>query len=134
LTILYVRYILNIDIYLYQYAASISGGNNMNNSDYVLAFKALADETRLSIVKLLTDGELCGCKILENFDITQPTLSYHMKALCDSGLVGVRRDGSWMRYSLNKDLFGNIRDMFEELCLADFSRQAECDCEENSST
>lgn len=75
----------------------------MNTADFVLLFKALADETRLKIVEMLCDGELCACKILENFNITQPTLSYHMKILCDSGLVEGKKLGTWMHYSINKD-------------------------------
>ncbi|HEX3045244.1 MAG TPA: metalloregulator ArsR/SmtB family transcription factor [Bacillota bacterium] len=67
----------------------------------VPVFKALADETRLKIIGLLTGGELCACKILEEFQITQPTLSYHMKILVESGLVQGKRDGAWMRYTLN---------------------------------
>jgi len=70
---------------------------------YVPALKALADETRLKIVDMLSCGELCACKILESFQITQPTLSYHMKILCDSEVVTGRREGSWMYYRLNPD-------------------------------
>lgn len=77
------------------------GDKIMTHADYVLIFKALADETRLKIVEMLSDGELCACKILEQFHITQPTLSYHMKILCDSGLVISRRDGAWIRYTIN---------------------------------
>ena len=71
--------------------------------EYTLKMKALADETRLKIFAMLAAGELCACKILEEFNITQPTLSYHMKILCDSGLIRSRRDGVWMKYSINKD-------------------------------
>ncbi len=74
----------------------------MSCSDYALVFKALADETRLKIIKMLTEGELCACKILEGLLISQPTLSYHMKILILSGLVKGRKEGSWMRYSLDK--------------------------------
>ena len=59
----------------------------MNNKDYVIVFKALADETRLAILDMLSKEELCACHILQEFEITQPTLSYHMKILVDSGLV-----------------------------------------------
>ena len=102
----------------------------MNYADYVLIFKALADETRLKIVKMLFSGELCACKILENFKITQPTLSYHMKTLCDSGLVEGRRDGAWMKYSINMDSFQSIKKLFDTI---DQSRDLEksCDCGEN---
>lgn len=101
----------------------------MNHSEYVLIFKALADETRLKIVELLGSGELCACKILENFNITQPTLSYHMKSLCDSGLVEGKRDGAWMRYSLNIDVFESVRNLFTGFCMADKENQPDCDCE-----
>ena len=73
-----------------------------NYSQYVAFLKAIADETRLEILTMLSGGQLCACKILEHFNITQPTLSYHMKILCDSGLVLSRRDGSWTRYRLNR--------------------------------
>jgi len=67
-------------------------------------FKALADETRLKIINMLTEsGELCACKILENFNITQPTLSYHMRILTDSGLVVGNKDGSWIKYRINSE-------------------------------
>jgi ArsR family transcriptional regulator, arsenate/arsenite/antimonite-responsive transcriptional repressor len=70
--------------------------------------KALADETRLQIVLMLAGGELCACKIQEKFNFTQPTLSYHMKILTDCGLVRGRREGAWMRYTLNKAEFNNM--------------------------
>ncbi|WP_010244152.1 ArsR/SmtB family transcription factor [Acetivibrio cellulolyticus] len=65
-------------------------------------FKALSDPNRLMIVDMLAKGELCACKILDEMKITQPTLSHHMKILCESGLVNGRRDGIWMRYSINR--------------------------------
>ena len=64
--------------------------------------KALGDTNRLMIVDLLTGGELCACKILEKFNITQPTLSHHMKALCGCGLVTGRKQGKWTYYSISK--------------------------------
>ena len=60
------------------------------------------------IVDMLSCGELCACKILEKFDITQPTLSHHMRILCDCGLVKGRKEGKWTHYSLDK---GKMRDM-----------------------
>ena len=44
---------------------------------------------------------MCACRLLEQFSITQPTLSHHMKVLCDCGLVNVRKEGKWSHYSLN---------------------------------
>jgi len=76
---------------------------------YALMMKALGDETRLKIFHMLAQGELCACKVLEEFHITQPTLSYHMKILCDSGLVNGRRDGIWMRYTINKEAYDRLK-------------------------
>lgn len=92
-----------------------AGTIQKNHGCYVVLLKALADETRLKIVDMLSNGELCACNILESFDITQPTLSYHMKILCDSGLVESRRDGVWMRYSLNRQTLGALRGLFDEI-------------------
>nr|WP_312579182.1 metalloregulator ArsR/SmtB family transcription factor [Sedimentibacter sp.] len=71
---------------------------------YALILKALSDETRIEIFDMLSkDDELCACNILDKFAITQPTLSHHMKTLCDSGLVNSRKDGIWMKYTINRD-------------------------------
>ncbi len=72
-------------------------------AEYIPVIKALSDETRLKIVDMISCGEMCACKILEQFSITQPTLSYHMKILTECGIVIGRRDGAWMHYSLNAE-------------------------------
>ncbi|MGB7604432.1 MAG: metalloregulator ArsR/SmtB family transcription factor [Lutisporaceae bacterium] len=90
---------------------------NKNYGEYVLYMKALADETRVKIFDMLSEGELCACKILEDFNITQPTLSYHMKILCDSGLVNSRRDGVWMKYSINKNSLDSLKGLFDDINL-----------------
>jgi ArsR family transcriptional regulator len=64
---------------------------------------------------MLPCGELCACIILEKFNITQPTLSHHMKTLCDSGLVNGRKQGKWMYYSLNESMFNDIKIFLEEI-------------------
>ncbi|AHM58038.1 transcriptional regulator, ArsR family (plasmid) [Peptoclostridium acidaminophilum DSM 3953] len=89
-----------------------------NYSQYVVFLKAIADETRLEILTMLSGGQLCACKILEHFNITQPTLSYHMKILCASGLVEGVKDGIWMRYSLNKENIDALKDLFDEIGLS----------------
>ena len=88
-----------------------------NYGEYALLMKALADETRVKIFDMLSEGELCACKILEDFNITQPTLSYHMKILCDSGLVNGRRDGVWMKYSISKSHFDSLKNLFHSIGL-----------------
>lgn len=72
-------------------------------SEFDRLFKAIGDVTRLKIVDMLSCGEKCACELLSGLNITQPTLSYHMKNLTEAGLVSVRKDGSWMRYSINED-------------------------------
>jgi len=82
-------------------------------NDFVQMFKGLADETRLKIIDMLSSGELCACKILEEFDITQPTLSYHMKILTDCGLVNARREGAWMKYTINNENFKKLKEILK---------------------
>ena len=65
-------------------------------------FKALSDKNRLMIVDMLSCGEICACHILEKLNITQPTLSHHMRILSDCGLVKERKVGKWMYYSLDE--------------------------------
>lgn len=73
----------------------------MTYEEYAEICKALGDPTRAHIFDMLKGGEMCACKILDAFSITQPTLSYHMKMLSDSNLVKVEKDGKWNHYSLN---------------------------------
>ncbi len=73
-------------------------------------FKALSDPNRIKIMEMLRDGELCACRILEEFDFTQPTLSHHMSVLSKCGLVTSRKDGQWTHYSINRDKVSEIID------------------------
>lgn len=63
-------------------------------------FKALCDERRLKILELLKTGEKCACVLIDNMNIGQSALSYHMKILCDSGIVISRQEGKWTHYKL----------------------------------
>ena len=75
-------------------------------NDLVIIFKALSDETRLRIIKLLEGGELCVCDITAALDMVQPKVSFHLSALKEAGLTKDRKSGKWIHYSLNeKDLF-----------------------------
>ena len=62
-----------------------------------IIFKALCDEKRLSILELLKGGEKCACVLMEELNIAQSALSYHMKILCESGIVTSRQEGKWSR-------------------------------------
>lgn len=79
--------------------------------------KALSDPKRLKIVDMLSRDELCACVILEEFHITQPTLSHDMKVLVESGLVNDRREGKNIYYSIDKDAYielsESLRSVFE---------------------
>lgn len=65
-------------------------------------FKALCDPKRLAILEQLRGGEKCACVLLEPMELTQSGLSYHMKILCDSGLVTSRQEGKWTHYRLSE--------------------------------
>ncbi len=88
----------------------------------VKRIKALADENRLAIMLSLQHGEKCGCVLLEELNITQSTLSHHMKLLCDSYLVTGRKEGKWMYYSVSPEGVAAFREM-----IATYAR---CDCED----
>ena len=65
-------------------------------------FKALCDERRQRILELLQGGEKCACVLIDEMDMPQSSLSYHMKILCDSGIVTSREEGKWTRYQISK--------------------------------
>ena len=88
---------------------------NMSFGEYVPVFKAISDETRLKIIDLLSSNRLCACDILEQFSISQSTLSYHMKILSDSGLVKGEKEGSWVRYALNKERVDEVMSFMTEI-------------------
>jgi ArsR family transcriptional regulator len=81
-------------------------------------FKALSDPNRLMIVDMLSCGELCACVILEKFHITQPTLSHHMKNLCECNLVNWRKEGKWTYYSLNDETVKDLKAFMDEVTSA----------------
>lgn len=87
----------------------------MTNNELSKIFKVLADPKRLSIIEMLSTGEKCACKLLEAFNITQPTLSHDMKLMCDVGLTIPRREGKWTHYSLNEEKFAEVKAAFEML-------------------
>ena len=75
----------------------------MDYDSYAKVMKALSDPKRVKIVDMLSDGKLCACDILEQFDFTQPTLSHHIKVLLTAELVTVEKIGTLHYYSLNED-------------------------------
>jgi ArsR family transcriptional regulator len=65
-------------------------------------FKALCDEKRLRILELLRSGEKCACVLIEEMGMPQSSLSYHMKVLCESGIVEGREAGKWTHYRISR--------------------------------
>lgn len=92
-------------------------------------FKALCDENRVRILQLLKGGEKCACKLLEEMNITQPTLSHHMKILCDSGIVAGRKEGKWMHYSISQEGANVAADYLRELTTLECGDNSKSCCE-----
>jgi ArsR family transcriptional regulator len=84
---------------------AFKGGMSAMN-ELLNIFKALSDETRLRIIKLLEHGELCVCDIVAAFDMVQPKVSFHLGVLKKAGLVKDRKQGKWMHYRIDdSDMF-----------------------------
>ena len=98
----------------------------MNEIDAALICRALGDPNRLQIVQMLSGGEMCACRLLEHFQITQPTLSHHMKILCECGLVDTRREGKWSHYSLNCGTLADFRVCIEQLSCCKNEKEGCC--------
>ncbi len=94
-------------------------------------FKALSDETRLRILKLLEHGELCVCDIVAGLDMIQPKVSFHLGVLQEAGLVRSRKQGKWIYYSIDEsDIFKRflLMSVFERIpdeTVADDKRRLE---------
>ena len=73
--------------------------------DLLLVFKALSEETRLRILKLLENGELCVCDIVAALDMVQPKVSFHLNALKEAGFLKDRKQGRWTHYRLDDSDF-----------------------------
>lgn len=75
----------------------------MNNRKVAFIFKAFCDEHRIEILEILKEGEHCACELLDKLQISQSTLSHHMKILIDSGIVASKKDGKWMHYHIDRE-------------------------------
>jgi ArsR family transcriptional regulator len=88
---------------------------NDGSSETATVFRALADETRLRILKAISHmGELCECNIVPVFGLSQPTVNYHIKVLREAGLVQSERRGQWVYHQVNqKAVLGAVRNLTE---------------------
>ena len=89
------------------------------NTEEARIFKALGDENRLEILKLIKEKEVCATDILKNVSIGQSTLSHHMKILCECGIVNCRKSGKQTYYSINSDGAMQACSYIEEFVLAE---------------
>lgn len=87
----------------------------MEEKRIAMIFKAFCDENRIKIIKMLRSGEKCACKLLEELDVSQPTLSHHMKILCEAGIVTGRKEGKWMHYSISQEGARQAEECLREL-------------------
>ena len=78
-------------------------------------FKALCDERRQRILELLQGGEKCACVLIEAMDMPQSSLSYHMRILCDSGIVESREEGKWTHYRISREGSENAVALLREI-------------------
>lgn len=92
--------------------------------DTAKALKAISDPKRLKIVDMLSCGELCACRILDEFHITQPTLSHDMRVLTEAKVVNSRRDGKNIYYSLNAERLKELQEVLSKM----FTDSPDCIC------
>ena len=90
---------------------ALGGKNRAAIDELENVFKALADKTRLRILALLGNNEVCVCHLHDSLDLPQPTVSRHLAYLRKSGLVAARRDGVWMHYQVSRALSPLVRDI-----------------------
>ena len=86
--------------------------------DHAKIFKAFCDEKRLRILELLRGGEKCACVLLEQLDLGQSGVSYHMKILVESGVVESRQEGKWTHYKISEKGSANAISLLKELTTA----------------
>jgi ArsR family transcriptional regulator, arsenate/arsenite/antimonite-responsive transcriptional repressor len=105
LLLLYYNIYQDIQIYI----------GEINLKEIVKVFKAIGDETRIRLLKLLQQRELCVCELMQALDMTQSRVSRNLGILKNAGLVEDRRDGLWVHYSLNVEAKPYIKELLEML-------------------
>jgi ArsR family transcriptional regulator len=93
-----------------------------------IALKAIADPNRMKIIDILSCGEQCACDILPSLEMTQPSLSHHMKVLEEAGVISVTKRGQWRHYRLKTDFLSNLTEQVDQL----FSDKESCICKEGA--
>lgn len=107
----------------------IREGIKIKTEEIIKISKALSDKNRVEIIKLLSDEEICACKLLEQFNIKQPTLSHHMKILSETGLVNVTKKSTWSYYTLNNEKLNEYKEFIEDCMNNRYSLKTDnCGC------
>ena len=75
-------------------------------------FSALGDATRVKMLKLIADEELCSCEVMAALELTQPTTSHHLGILERAGLLSSRRSGKWVFYKISNSTIRNFDKAF----------------------
>lgn len=101
----------------------------MDERRIAAVFKAFCDENRIRIIRLLRSGEKCACKLLDEINVTQPTLSHHMKILCDAGIVVGRKEGKWTYYSISEKGVEQAKEYLRQLTAPDVESENKSCCE-----
>ena len=96
--------------------------------DRAKVFKALCDERRQRILELLHSGEKCACVLIEEMDMPQSSLSYHMKILCDSGIVTSREEGKWTHYQISRQGSEKAIELLKEITAVTETRDGCKEC------
>lgn len=92
-------------------------------------FKAFCDPKRLAIMELLQSGEKCACVLIDALRIGQSGLSYHMKILCESGIVESRQEGKWTHYQISQRGSENALLLLKRLTTPHPDAAAQCACD-----
>lgn len=101
----------------------------MDERKIAAIFKAFCDENRIRIIKLLRSGEKCACRLLDEIHVAQPTLSHHMKILCDAGIVVGCKEGKWTHYSISEKGVERAKECLQQLTILDAEGENKSCCE-----
>jgi ArsR family transcriptional regulator len=100
------------------------------HENQAMVFKAFCDVHRLRILEILRSGEKCTCKLIEDLDIGQSSISYHMKILVESGIVESRQEGKWTHYKISENGCSVAKDLLNVITTAKSSAEENSSCSE----
>lgn len=99
----------------------------MTNDEFLLRLNLINDKTRLQILQIIArKGKICACELLKELNISQSTLSHHMKLLADASIVEVEKDGKWCKYTLKNEKICDLAKFLQSICLC--SKEDSCTC------